>query len=179
MYSLRRTPVIFLKMKRKYSRLENLSQLATKAGTLPSVNKNFLIHSDFLKTKYSINALWHIRISLWIWIGSYRLKETHKIGIIILIRNNNVVLPKLWARLFWNKIGCNLQLVSNCCTPPPKKRVRFCTFFRAFVHTKWCQMHEPPKNNLGCNAWFLKALQPNCRIILRYALVFDGSLGRP
>ena len=37
-------------------------------------------------------------------------------------------------------------------------------------------MNEPPKNNLGCNAWFLKALQPNCRIMLRYVLVFQTGL---
>ena len=54
----------------------------------------------------------------------------------------------------------------------------FCTQIRSFVLTKWRQMHEPPKNNLGCNAWFLKALQPNCRIMLRYALVFQTGLRR-
>lgn len=54
----------------------------------------------------------------------------------------------------------------------------FCTQIRAFVLTKWRQMHEPPKNNLGCNAWFLKALQPNCRIMLRYVLVFQTGLRR-
>lgn len=37
-------------------------------------------------------------------------------------------------------------------------------------------MYETPKNNLGCNACFHRALQPNCRIMLRYVLSLDGSL---
>lgn len=69
------------------------------------------------------------------------------------------------------------QLYTRC-MHPCQMCDTFCTQIRAFVLTKWRQMHEPPKNNLGCNAWFLKALQPNCRIMLRYVLFFDGSLRR-
>lgn len=45
-------------------------------------------------------------------------------------------------------------------------------------HNQRCRMHEPPENNLGCNACSHRALQPNCRIMLSYVLSLDGSLRR-
>ena len=64
------------------------------------------------------------------------------------------------------------------CTPTLKKCVQICTLFRAKVHTKCVKVYEPPKNTKGCNLLLTGVLQPKCRIMLDYVLIFDCSLRR-